>query len=301
MSIILLGASGFVGCNILDDLVADGQDVIAVSRSQTTHQKAQPGVRWQSLESLKSLAPSDVSAIICFAGVGNPAAFETHPDESMSAELAIADLVIEIAQRYRVEVVVYLSTAGAAYGEGLRGSIAHSFRETDSCNPMSVYGKAKLAAEAHITARLGCMTGSPRLIILRASNIYGFKYSKAGQQGLVNALIERARQRQPITVFGDGLIYRDYIFASDIASAILATLACPASGLFNIGSGTVHSILEVIEAVEDAMELRFERRCAPARPFDVKYCALSIERARSVLNWIPRISLEQGIRRIVSP
>jgi UDP-glucose 4-epimerase len=232
--------------------------------------------------------------------VGNPTVFETAPQTWAAAELQITDTIATLARLHRARNVVYLSTAGAAYGEGWRDGQGHAFRETDPCHPVSVYGQSKLAAEYRLAGLLAAPASDVSFTVLRASNIYGLRYAKGGQQGLVNALVERARLRLPITVFGDGLIYRDYLFSGDLSTALLALLLRPASGLFNIAFGRSHSILDVIAAVEAVMAIRFERLNAPARGFDVKYSGLSIENAKASLGWMPAVGLEQGIARIAA-
>jgi UDP-glucose 4-epimerase len=257
-------------------------------------------VNWVSVADVTVLRRTDIDAIVSFAGLGNPAAFEAAPQAAAAVECDIADNIARLAREYGVRRVVYLSTAGAAYGEGWRGGQCHAFSETDKCQPLSVYGQAKLAAESHLANMLGRLSPATALTIVRASNIYGSNYAKGGQQGLVNALIERARQGLPITVYGDGQVYRDYLYASDLAVAIVTALKAHVDGVFNIAYGRSHSILEVISAVEEVMAVRFERISAAPRGFDVKYSAVSITKAEQYLQWRPAIDLPSGIAKIVA-
>jgi UDP-glucose 4-epimerase len=298
MKVLVLGATGFVGTNVLPSLQSQGVEVISVGRHAPTP-AAGGSAQWMSQCEALSKSVPDLDAVWCLAGVGNPNAFEANPSQSAAAELDIANCVVALATLHAVPSVVYLSTAGAAYGEGWRQGEPHRFLESDTCQPTSVYGRSKLAAEDFLIQQMPAKAPDARLTIFRASNIYGPRYAKAGQQGLVNALIERARARQAITVFGDGLVYRDYLYASDLAEALLSPAKTTASGIFNIAFGQSHSILEVIEAVEQVMDMRFDRVFAPARPFDVKYSALSVSKARRELGWKPHTDLLSGISLIL--
>jgi UDP-glucose 4-epimerase len=256
MKILILGASGFVGTNVLPYLLQAGVDVIALCRNPESQASlpAVAGLSWMSIDEVLQRPLSGVDSLLSFAGVGSPTAFEHQAEVMAAAELAIAESIGNIAACHKLRNVQYLSTAGAVYGEGwvedAGGGHGRVFTEESECHPVSVYGRCKLGAEKHLAARLEAVAPNTTLSVLRATNIYGLRYAKAGQQGLINAIIDRRRLGLPITQYGDGLIYRDYLFASDLAAAHLACLRQPVAGLFNIGSGRSHSILEFVAAVE---------------------------------------------------
>lgn len=305
MKILLLGASGFVGTNVLPHLLQAGVHVVALFRNPESKARfpAVAGLSWMSIDEALQRPLSGVDSLLSFAGVGSPTAFEQHAKAMAAAELAIAESISNLAASYKLRSVQYLSTAGAVYGEGWveEAGSGHGrvFTEESECHPVSVYGRSKLAAERHLAARLAAVAPNTTLSVLRATNIYGLRYAKAGHQGLINALLDRRRLGLPITQYGDGLIYRDYLFTSDLAAAHLACLRRPVAGLFNIGSGRSHSILEVVAAVESATGLLFERHQLPARDFDVRYSAVSVDKARTLLGWSPLISLDEGISHIL--
>jgi UDP-glucose 4-epimerase len=312
--ILLLGATGFIGTNLLPGLLASGCEVYAVTRKtgapagvKSTDIAA--GLHWLPESSLlegTKLPPLD--AILSAAGVGAPSLFEMDPIAGLEAELQIADRVCQLAVKHQVARIISISSAGAVYGEGWKENRRTTFQEKDICSPISVYGKCKLASEQRLVERLNAARLGDRLVILRVSNIYGLHYHKNGRQGLVNNLIDHALAHQPITIYGDGLIYRDYLYSSDLASAILNALRGKSSGVFNIAAGCSHSILDVIAEVEQAAGEVFQREYAPARGFDVRCSALSIAQAKETLGWSPMISLRGGIdlllehrRRLLQP
>ena len=301
MKLLVLGASGFVGSNTLGPLADLGCQLYAVQRRiHLRPEDLKNEVRWVGQAELLSGSPEIIpDAILSLAGVGEPAAFEKDPDGALAGELAIADSLAALVCKFRVPRVIYLSSGGAVYGEGWNDGEFRAFQEDEICHPISTYGKCKLAGEERLVQQLEAAGLLDSLAILRASNVYGLNYAKSGRQGLINALIERSLDGRPVTVYGDGLVYRDYLFADDLAIAIRRVLQTSTPGIFNIAAGRSHSILEVIECVERTIGSRLERRFEPPRGIDIRYSALSVHKAASVLGWQSSISLETGISLIV--
>lgn len=301
MRIVMLGATGFVGKNVLPLLVEAGIEVYAVTRElPEASSNVRNGVHWVRTPSLLDGSSfPHFDAIISVAGVGNPSSFEINPTAALAAEKSIADLVADLTVRFKIGRTIYLSTAGAAYGDGWRNGERIVFNETDLCSPISAYGKAKLSAEQRLMAHLNDAMLLSSVAIIRATNIYGHYYTKGGRQGLVNALVEQARQREPITIYGDGQIYRDYLYSGDLADALIKSIQSDAAGIFNIGAGLTHSILEVVSEVEKVAGRKFERKFLPSRGFDAKYAAVSIEKARTLLGWTPTVELTRGIELLL--
>jgi UDP-glucose 4-epimerase len=301
VNIILLGATGFIGSNIISQLVDSGCEVFAFIRQANRSSNLQvAGVHWLTRTDLvNEVAMPPIDAILSAAGNGNPAIFEADPSAGLDAESRIADWLCELAVKFNVSKVVYLSSAGAVYGEGWRNSVKSAFHELDPCLPISTYGKCKLMGEELLAKKLDAAGLQKGMTILRASNVYGLHYAKNGRQGLVNALVDQALSHQPITVYGDGMIYRDYLYSSDLANAIMRILLADSCGIFNIASGISYSIIDVIEEIENAVGYHLNKRFEPSRGFDVRYSGLSISKAHRILAWSPKVSLQSGIELLL--
>jgi UDP-glucose 4-epimerase len=301
VKLLVLGASGFVGSNIIGPLADLGYQVYAVQRKRHVQLDILGnGVRWvgqaELFDSRFEIAPD---AILSLAGIGEPAAFENDPAGALAGELAIADTLAALVCKFQVPRVIYLSSGGAVYGEGWDDGRCRVFDEGVICHPLSTYGKCKLASEERLSHRLRSSGLLDSMIILRASNVYGLHYVKSGRQGLINALVERSFDRRPVPIYGDGLIYRDYLFGKDLASAIDCALQASTTGVFNIAAGRSHNILEVLERVERAVGAPLEKRFEASRQIDVRYSALSVRKAASLLKWQSSTSLESGIAQVV--
>jgi UDP-glucose 4-epimerase len=117
-------------------------------------------------------------------------------------------------------------------------------------------------------------------------------------QGAVAVFLERVLRGEPIQVWGDGSVVRDYVYVGDIVQAFLKALAYDGEHkLFNIGSGTGVSINRLIDAIGAAVGRRPAVEYAPARRFDVPANVLDCSLARRVLGWQARTPLAEGLRR----
>ncbi|MEX0645753.1 MAG: NAD-dependent epimerase/dehydratase family protein, partial [Parvularculaceae bacterium] len=105
---------------------------------------------------------------------------------------------------------------------------------------------------------------------------------------------------QPIEVWGDGSVVRDYFYVDDLVEAILAAIAHDGpSRVFNIGSGEGQSVNDIIAGVEKATGREITRRYAPARAIDAPKSVLDIALAGKELGWRPKVPLAEGLARTV--
>lgn len=301
MNILLLGASGFIGSNILQDLIDLDCNVFAVTRRNKEFIRNNvERANWVSYAELSRDIPGhQIDGIVSVAGVGNPSFFETDPTAALVLERSISEWVCNLAVQFRVPRIVYVSSGGTVYGEGWSGGSGSSFLETDECAPISAYGKCKLLGEQHLTSCVASAGIHCSLSILRASNIYGTLYEKGGRQGLINSTINLALGDQSIVVYGDGNIYRDYLFAADLSASIVRALQTDDGGTYNVAAGISHSILDVIKTVESVLGHPLRIRFEESRSFDIKYSGLSIIKAQQVLGWRPLVGLQSGIEKLV--
>src|SRR5580692_8018853 len=112
MNIVFLGATGFIGSNIISPLVDSGCEVFAFIRQASRSSNLNvAGVHWLTRTDLADeVAMPPIDAILSVAGNGNPATFETDPSAGLNAESRIADWVCELAVKFKVSKVVYLSS-----------------------------------------------------------------------------------------------------------------------------------------------------------------------------------------------
>jgi UDP-glucose 4-epimerase len=136
---------------------------------------------------------------------------------------------------------------------------------------------------------------------LRISNAYGERQQLKNAQGLIPTIIHQALTRRPLHVWGDGSVVRDYVHASDIATAFLKVLDYEGeTKIFNISSGTGYTVNQVIEMVQVIIGGYPEVIYDPADAYDVPVNILDNSRAKQTLDWSPTLKLEEGLRRTVA-
>jgi UDP-glucose 4-epimerase len=116
---------------------------------------------------------------------------------------------------------------------------------------------------------------------------------------VIAAFVEQARRDSTVTIHGDGRQTRDFVYVGDVVEALLLLARHPwGTGTWNVSSGRETSILEVAELVEEALGKALERRHVARRPGDVDRSVLLSQRLQR-RGWSPRMSLREGVRRLV--
>jgi UDP-glucose 4-epimerase len=200
--------------------------------------------------------------------------------------------LLQAAKKAGVKKVIFFSSGGTVYGVPQRIPIS----ENHPTDPICSYGIQKLAIEKYL--KLFHHLYGLDYAVMRMSNPYGERQRPLASQGAVAVFLYKAMLREPIEIWGDGSVTRDYVHVSDVAGVIPVLVRYSGKHkIFNIGSGKGTSLLELIKIAEtitgDSIEVRFR----PARPFDVPVNILDISLAKRALSWTPAVDLEEGARR----
>ncbi len=292
--VLVTGAAGFVGRNTVTALIDRGWHVIALDRDG---------------EGLNKLdGTGNVTVDIACGEAMDFAVTEYHPDAilHLAAQSTVAGSirdwwqdvmdniigtinVVQAAKRHGVKRIVYAASGGTVYGQPSKLPIA----EDAPLNPISPYGISKLAGEFYVK-----ISGIP-YAILRYPNIYGPGQRGDGEAGVVAIWIDRILHGWKPRIFGDGSKMRDYVYVKDIAELNAIALDSDACGVYNIGSGTGTTDLELFEIVADVMKWNYGCAFVPDRPNDVHSVYFDTMKASTELDWKPKVSLEDGIRQTV--
>jgi UDP-glucose 4-epimerase len=191
---------------------------------------------------------------------------------------------------------IFSSTGGALYGDVETIPTPETFAK----DPQSPYGNAKLSVELYLGyyARVHGLD----TVALRYGNVYGPRQDSHGEAGVVSIFCERVLTGRALTVFGDGLQTRDYVYVADVATAnvLAATVPLPAPGpldsrSFNIGTGVETSVVQLAELVRDASGTTPVIQNAPERAGEVRRSVLLAKKAHDVLGWTPSMPIADGI------
>lgn len=134
------------------------------------------------------------------------------------------------------------------------------------------------------------------ITILRFFTVYG----PAGRPDMsVFRFVQRIREGRPITVYGDGSMSRDFTFVDDIARGTIAAARPLGYEIINLGGDHPYQVSELIRTIENQLGRKAEIRTEDAHPADLPETSACIDKARRLLDWEPRISLEEGVARCI--
>ncbi len=306
MRCLVTGGAGFIGSNLVDALIARGDEVTVLDDLSTGKLENLRGAQEAggSLERADVADAGRVAAI--FAATEPEVVF--HLAAQIDVRRSVADpardatvnvlgtlAVLEAARIAGTRRVVFSSTGGGLYGD----ADVLPTPEDHPIHPLAPYGQSKLAAEGYCalyTRLFGLST-----VALRYGNVYGPRQDAHGEAGVVAIFCgQRIERRQP-TVFGDGSQTRDWVEVSDVVSANLLAAAAPVLGPVNIGHGRELSVLDLLAGLEEvgdggAAPARF----APERPGEVQRSCLDVTRAERELGWSAQVELRDGLRAVLA-
>jgi UDP-glucose 4-epimerase len=291
---LVLGAGGFIGMNVCSALAAAGAQVRAFGRS-SRFTSSTPIEVWTEAEFTDNAALREAvrgaTHVVHLLGGSNPAMHNAAPANDVIASVIPSIDLIEACRAEQVRRVVFLSSGGTVYGP----DVAVPTPEEAHTDPVSAYGIGKLAVEKY----LGLFHHLHRLDyrILRVANPFGPYQAPGRGQGFIGHALQAAVKGQPIEIWGDGSVVRDFIYVGDVADAVVRALADPGDvRLFNIGSGTGRSLLQVIADIGDVVGRTPAVQLRAARPADVPINILDIGRARECLGWEPVSDWKASLR-----
>jgi UDP-glucose 4-epimerase len=304
MRCLVTGGAGFIGSNLVDALLARGDEVTVVDDLSTGRMSnLEPGLTAGA--ELVELDIRDGEALSRLAGEKRPERI-FHLAAQIDVRKSLADPffdaavnvggtanVLEAARASECGRVVSISTGGAIYGEGEGQQLP--LPEDAAIAPLSAYGQSKFAAEGYVSLyhRLYGLSG----VSLRLGNVYGPRQDPLGEAGVIAIFCGLLKEGGRPTIFGDGTQTRDYIYVGDVVSAALAAGESKATGAINVGTGKETNVLELIEALKNLSGSdSFEPEFAPERTGEVQRITIDASRARQELNWHPAMDLEDGLR-----
>lgn len=176
--------------------------------------------------------------------------------------------ILEACRKWQVPHVLFSSSA-AVYGDNLHIPL----KESEPLCPMSPYGITKMTTEQYM--RVYHELYGLDATVFRFANVYGERQGEKGEGGVVSIFCKLLSQGNPITVYGDGNQTRDFVYAGDIASAIVQALPLTGYHTINVSTGTETSINDLIHLFERAIGHKAEVQYVPSRPGDIQRSVLS--------------------------
>lgn len=297
MNILLIGGGGFLGLNIAKALVADGHivhiaDLNVCASNMLKDIEGIHGVHQidcaNLVNVLNHIRHFQIDCVINLASNLIPSSScEAYNTEQANFVVPAFQLLNELAEegvKY-----IYFSSGGAVYGSSNQKLVS----ESSPKNPISYYGLSKSLFEELIL--FSSRTKGLNYLIVRPSNPFGPFQSPSKKQGLIAVAVDKMKKNQPIEIWGDGSVVRDYIWVEDLARAIANLIAKNHwNETYNLGSGAGHSINEVLETIQSLLSTNSKIIYTSSRSEDVSRIVLDIHKLQSDISFNP-IGLKEGI------
>ena len=299
--VIVTGGAGFVGSNIVRQLLERGARVVVLDDFSTGNMVNLP-MPDERLEVVRgSVADVDLlrdmvkgAALVIHAAARNIIASTRNPRDDFETNIGGTLNVLMAARGTTVRRVVYSSSA-SVYGNPRYLPI----NEDDGIDTLTPYAVSKLAGENYCRAFYESQGVSTAVV--RYSNVYGPAQRPDNPYcGVIAKFFESARKGEPLRVHGDGDQTRDFTYVADAVSAtLLATTSQKADGqIYNVATGRETTINQLAQAVMRAAGVEGEIEYVDRRDIDnIRRRVLNIEKIRRELRWVPAVTLENGLRK----
>jgi UDP-glucose 4-epimerase len=294
-SCLVVGANGFIGSHLVDELVARGHEVTAFDRfSSQFPAYSAAGVRQVAGDFMNQSDIADAvrgqQFVFHFVSTTTPVTAENDPTLDVRTNIASSIELFQHCVDASVQKVFFASTGGAIYGNQPEAS----FSETVSPQPVSPYAIGKLAIEGYLRY-FGTKYGLES-ISFRISNPYGPRQRANKKQGVIPIFLSRMARGLPLTVYGDGSMVRDYLYVRDAVRMIGDTVGRESNeDVYNIGSGSGTSVHDLLDVARRVTGIDPEIEVKPVPSTFLHRVVLDTERFRSEFPYDDFVDLEAGM------
>lgn len=309
MRILITGAAGFLGSHLCERLLNDGNEVIGMDNFITGNPKnlehLATNARFSFIRHDVSdfiFVPGKVDAVMHFASpaspnIESPFGYPNLPIQTMKAGALGTHNTLGVAKANNARYL--LASTSEIYGDALVNPQHEEYwGNVNPIGPRSMYDEAKRFAEALVTSYHTYHGVDTRIV--RIFNTYG-KRIRLDDGRVVSNFIAQALYKQPLTIYGDGSQTRSFCYVDDLIDGIVRLLLSEETRPVNIGNPVEMSILELAQQVNEIcgntagiiMKENLQLGNDPKRRQP------DITRAREVLGWEPKISLAEGVKRIL--
>lgn len=305
MKVLISGGAGFIGSHLVDFYLKKGHQVWCVDNLLTGSQENIAGhqesksfhfLREDVTELNPDGFPADLDYILHLASPASPPDYFRHPIETLKVNSLGTERLLNLALKSKARFL-YTSTS-EVYGdpeipvqnEGYWGHV-------NPIGPRSVYDEAKRYGEALVMAYHRQHGVNTRLV--RVFNTFGPRM-RLGDGRVVPNFIAQVLTGKPVTVYGDGKQTRSFCYVDDLIGGITVLMEKDYHLPVNLGNPSEFTVLELAGIIQKIVGKTARIEFLPALEDDPRRRKPDITRARELLGWEPKISLEEGLRRTIA-
>lgn len=301
MKIILLGAAGFIGTNLVKRLADDSNNQITIVDKKFEYFADIKDLAFHNIDYRVSDLTSDTDygdivegqeIVYHLISTTVPTTSNQHISRELESNVILSSRLFEACIKNGVRKVAFLSSGGTVYGK----EAVCPLKEETATNPITSYGIQKVTIEK-LLYLYNYMYGMDYRII-RLSNPYGPYQRPNGVLGAVTTFIYKALKGEEIQVYGDGSVVRDFIYIDDAIHGIISIVEGVSSHhTFNLGSGYGTSIKQVLDLIEEVLDVKLNIKYLESRKVDVPVNYLDMSRYEKSFGKLNPISLSEGIKK----
>jgi UDP-glucose 4-epimerase len=298
MNVLVTGGCGFIGSTLVDKLVDLGLEVSVIddesaeTQEQFYYNNKAHYYKYDIVDYVNTRPLyNNVDYVFHLAAESRIQPAILNPILAVRTNVLGTETVLQCAREAEVKKVIYSSTS-SAYGLKNQCPLKEDM-PTDCLNPYSV---SKVAGEE--LCKMYTRLFGLKTVIFRYFNVYGPRESAVGQYApVVRLFLRQHEEGVPLTIVGDGLQRRDFTHVNDVVNAnILATTVehDHYGEIFNIGSGSNHSILELASLISN------NQTFIPPRVGESQVTLADITKAQRILGWKPTVRIEDYIKEAIN-
>lgn len=301
MNILILGAAGFIGTNLVIELLKDSQNRLTLVDEKPEYFAAYPAEAAGRVSFKYTLfnEATDFEGILQgqdiiyhLISTNNPTSSNKNIEKEITDNIIISVKLLEACVSNHIKKIIFISSGGTVYGNTTMCPI----QEDTQTNPITTYGIQKLTIEKLIYL-YSYLYGIDYRII-RLSNPYGPYQRPNGKLGVVTTFLFKAINNYEIDVFGDGTVIRDYIYISDAVRGIMTIVKGNSRyKIFNLGSGIGTSINEILNMIRNELHIPIRVNYTKKRAVDVAVNILDISRYEAEFGLLRPMPLPEGMKR----
>lgn len=300
-SFLVTGGAGFIGSNITETLVKQGERVRVLDNFSTGFRKNLAGLEGsveiidgdlRDPESVQA-AVEGIDYVLHQGALPSVPRSITAPFTSNAVNVD-GTLNLLIAARHAGVKRVVAASSSSVYGD----TPTLPKREDMMMNPLSPYAVSKLATEQYCKAFF--TSYGLETVALRYFNVFGPRQNPASQYAaVIPKFIQMALKGEQPVIYGDGEQSRDFTFVDNVVQANLLAARTPGIGgrIYNVAANGSYTLLKVIEMIAAELGVEITPRFEPARAGDIKHSWADIDRAKNDMGYSVKVSFEEGISR----
>ncbi|MCK5833949.1 NAD-dependent epimerase/dehydratase family protein [bacterium] len=307
---LVTGGAGFIGSHIVEALIDANHDVVVLDNLSSGHKENLSKV-WRRIRFIEGdirdpetcgKASEGCDGVFHEAALVSVADSVERPRDNHEINITGTVNVLEAARGNGVKRIVFASSA-AIYGDNPE----LPKNEMMLPEPQSPYAVAKITGEYYLKTYAELY--GLECVALRYFNVYGPRQDPSSPySGVISIFSQRVGRGLPITIYGDGEQTRDFVNIADVVSANLLAMGVgvfeaggfpSAFSVFNVATGKQHSLLDLLDTLEEISIQKVSRTFAKARAGDIRHSFASNETLKNV-GWIPSINFKAGLAELMS-